>query len=131
MAWTKFDNKEEKKRLQERALALKPKQAGVIATELGWATVSAKGTLEILVRYDNLDELLGDEISEVEQVGEPLVIAPETVVEPVAIAPVETPVVTEEVKAPEVVVESPKVEEAKVEAPVKKKGGRPPKPKAE
>lgn len=105
MAWTKFDNKEEKKRLQDRALALKPRVAGVIATELGWALPTVKDTLEILVRYDNLDSLLGDEISEVELVGEPIVITPEVVAEEVKIeAPIETvaePVVKEELKVEE------------------------------
>jgi hypothetical protein len=92
MAKTKYDTPEDKQRLQERALALKPKQLGVIATELGWAIPQARGTLELLVSFKNLDELLGDAVSEVEQTGEPIVIAPEVIAE-VPAAPVpEVPV---------------------------------------
>jgi hypothetical protein len=92
MANTNYETPEDKQRLQERALALKPKQLGVIATELGWAVPQARGTLELLVSFKNLDELLGDAVSEVEQDGEPIVIAPEAVAEvppaPVPEAPV-------------------------------------------
>lgn len=116
MAWTKFENADEKKRLQERALALRPKVPGVVATELGWALPTVKGTMEILVRYDGLDALLGDAVSEVEVVGEPIVIE-------VELEEIPAEVVGEEVKVEEKI-EEVKVELA-VEPPAPKRPGRP------
>jgi hypothetical protein len=123
MAKMKFDSPEEKKRLQERALALKPRVAGVVVTDQGWAVARPKGTMEILVSFKNLDELLGDAVSEVELVGEPIVIVPEVVTEEVKVeeAIVIVPeVVTEEVKVEEdiVMTEEVKVEEVKEEPKV-------------
>lgn len=127
MAKTKYDTPEEKKRLQERAEALKPKQPGVIATELGWAVARPNGTLELLVSYKNLDELLGDAVSEVELVGEPIVIKAEEA--PAEEAAAEEPAPTDETapvekkkpgrpkKVTEVAVEEP-VSETPVEEPV-------------
>lgn len=60
MANFKFETKAEKQRLQERAQLLKPKANNIVATELGWSQSRPNGTLELLVSFRGLDELLGD-----------------------------------------------------------------------
>lgn len=111
MAKFNYDDAEHKKLLQERALAQKPNVVGVVATERGWCIAQPSGYMEVLVSFAGLDELLGD-------------LTPE------AIDP--TPVeVTPEPSVEEVSEEAPAEEQpATEEAPVKKKGGRPPKVQA-
>lgn len=85
MAKFRFDNKEEKKALQKRAEALKPKAIGVVATAQGWSQPRPNGTMELLVSFAGLDELLGDmETEVVEQVVDP---EPVQVIEPPKLTP--------------------------------------------
>lgn len=110
MAKFKFDSKEEKVRLQERAQSLKPKANNIVATELGWCQSRPNGTLEVLVSFAGLDSLLGD--IDVEVTDE---------------APIEIRISTETIpdETPTPVVEAVK-EEVKEETPhPHKKGGRP------
>jgi hypothetical protein len=114
MANFKFDSKEEKVRLKARAEALKPKVANVVATALGWAQSRPNGTLELLVSFRGLDELLGDmepEAVDPNPVEVNVLISVEADIEKVP-ETVEPPVTKEEEDEP-VVVAPPK------------KGGRP------
>lgn len=70
MAKVKYDTPEEKQRLIDRAIALRPNVANVVATDKGWAVPQHNGTMELLVSFGKLDELLGSEEPVVE--GEPL-----------------------------------------------------------
>jgi hypothetical protein len=112
MARFAYVNQEEKEALKARALKSKPNAFNLVATERGWEQSRPNGTLELLVSFAGLDELLGD-VAPTEVVGEP----------------VEVVVPAEEVK--EEVVQEPVVEvkeEPKAEEPApapKKTGGRP------
>lgn len=104
MANFKYDNHEDKKRLKDRALALKPRPAtNVIATDMGWSHARPNGTMELLVSFKGLDALLGD--------VEPEVIDPNPVEVNVSI-PVEASDAETEAKESD-------------SAPVVKKAGRP------
>jgi hypothetical protein len=106
MAKFKFDSKEEKVRLQERAQSLKPKANNIVATELGWCQSRPNGTLEVLVSFAGLDTLLGD--IDVEVTDE---------------APIEIRISLEDVVDEEET--ASEVEEAEPVVVAPKKGGRP------
>lgn len=105
MAKTNYDSIEEKQNLQARALMLKPTVTGVIATDRGWAIPQSRGTMELLVSFGGLDQLLGDEISQTEQVGEPIVV----------VATPEPEILTEEIVTPTNETESETTDDTPVE----------------
>lgn len=115
MARFNFATQEEKEGLKARAEKLRPLNVfNLVATARGWEQSRPNGTLELLVSFAGLDELLGD-------------------VEPVVVegAPVEVVVAPEpEIKPEPEVKEEPKVEEQPVVEAPKKKGGRPKKVEA-
>lgn len=117
MANFKHETPEEKARLKARAEAIKPKNvANVVATDMGWCHPRPNGTLELLVSFRGLDELLGD--------VEPDIVDP---------APIEVNVlisVEHDIEIPE---QKPAKEEVKEEPEpvvVPKKAGRPRKEEA-
>ena len=64
---------EEKQRLIERAIVLKPREHGVFATDRGWAIKQPRGTIELLVSFPGLAELLSEDKLVVEKSVEPIV----------------------------------------------------------
>lgn len=111
-----YRTQEDKQRLIERAIALKPKVLGVVATDRGWVIAQPKGTVELLVSFPGLDELLAEDKPEV-------IVEP--VVEDVPVVIVE-PIVEEN---PEAVIVAP-VEDEEDEPVLVAPAKRGPKPKA-
>ena len=112
MAKFNFETVSEKSALRDRAIMSKPRVSNVVATELGWCVPRPNGTLEVLVRFHGLDEILGD-----------LSLDITSAVEPVA----ETTPVLEESATIESVAETTSVEPTTIVIPVapKKPGPKP------
>jgi hypothetical protein len=102
-----------KEALKARAEKLKPNAFNLVATARGWEQSRPNGTLELLVCFAGLDELLGDN-APAEVVGEPVEVVVPTVVEETAKETVVDATPPVETKPAEV-----------VKAPAKKTGGRP------
>lgn len=93
----------DKEILKARALKQKPNVKLVVATARGWEVPHNNGTMEILVSFKGLDELLGDLSSDQDKEADPVVI-----------------------EAIEEIQETKQEEQTADEAvPAKKKGGRP------
>lgn len=69
----------DKEAMKARALALKPRALNVVASAQGWSQVRPNGSLELLVSYRGLDELLGDATSDQDSTAEPVEVAAEEV----------------------------------------------------
>lgn len=79
MAKANYDDQIEKEALVTRALVLKPKIDGIIATSLGWTLPKANGTFELLVSFPGLEAILATEASDPEPTPESVaVVAPES-----------------------------------------------------
>ena len=117
MAKFNFENAEEKSALRERAMISKPRVHNVVATELGWCIPRPNGTLEVLVRFHGLDDILGDLSLDINPVIEAA---------PVVEVIVETPAAVEVIEAaPVVEVIEAVVEEVVIPVAPKKPGPKP------
>ena len=147
MTQIKYDTAEELANLQRRAMVLKPKLPSVIATSLGWEQPRPNGTLELIVSFKGLDELLGietanedDPVLELNLLSNTAIDEDDTDLPPVntlAASILSAPVVVED----NTITEKPSIDDflARIKDDVKedgedkpkKKGGRPKKETAE
>jgi hypothetical protein len=113
MSGFNYETQEDKDNAKARAESLKPKVANVVATEMGWCVPQSNGNMEVLVRFHNLDSLLGDlEPKAAEIVDGPLEV----------VVPVEAETTKEE---SEEVSENPMGEEDAETTEPKKRGRKP------
>lgn len=129
--------------LQNRALVLKPNLPNVIATSMGWSQPRPNGTLELLVSFGGLDEILGlsadtqdsddpiaveimsDLAIEDEDLPVPNTIASTILSTPAPKVDVADKTALEEFLAQSKIVEDEDETQEEVVETVKKKGGRP------